>query len=131
MSSDKNRRERRRMMLLDSSSRGQGLLFHAEGGMAMRDHDIRRLIRERLIVLRRVDRTGQCMPIKGSREFMRHVWRQNLYGNVVLTRGQITDRGRTVLAAFGPVEKEYDACSDEMLYVEPVYPHGQKGSRFR
>ncbi len=79
-----------------------GIPFHSEGGMAMRDRQVQRLVREGLVVFKRMTRDGHSLPAKKfTRDFYREVVLPgHLHGNVNRTRGIITPKGREVLAAW-------------------------------
>lgn len=128
MSKDKHRSLNRRLRLLEWSADG-GILFHREGGMAMADHDIKRLVRDGLIRFARQKWRGHCLsPKKFIGNFRRdfghrdeHAPREYthafgcrphyigqgynlggaLHGGVNITRGLITDAGQAFLERKG------------------------------
>ena len=104
MSADKHRSRGRRLALLLRAASVEdsrfGILLHGEGGMAMRDPDLRRLLRNGHLRLRRVDRFGLTSPCKRLPPHSHALARHGRIGvTVVRTYAVLTERGRAALGS--------------------------------
>jgi len=106
VSADKHRSRARRLRLLrmaaarwsGPSDRLEGILLHAEGGMAMDNPDLKRLVSEgHLRIVRRNWMGYPLPPKKFLARFMREVHGQSLHGKVNRTFAILTERGRAAL----------------------------------
>lgn len=109
MSSDKNKAERRRLDILWAAYRGMsppsgrpGILFHREGGRAIDNPDIQRLIRDGYLEICRISSTGRQLSPKKFAGNFRNDYRHydahpHLHGQVNVTWGIITEKGLRLL----------------------------------
>lgn len=101
MSADKHRgRERRLALLRLAAGSKQGILLHAEGGMAMRNPDLQRLLLSGHLSLHRVNWMGYpLVPKRFVSRFLREVHGKSLHGRVNRSYATITPRGAAALAS--------------------------------
>jgi hypothetical protein len=99
MSADKHRSlDRRKFLLRRALARGGRLMLNHEGGMAMSNPDLQRLVRDGHMQIKRAcPHSDRGLPPKWTKRFRQEVFGRHLHGRTPRTWAYVTDLGRSVL----------------------------------